>query len=112
MQEVSRAWKEAQRELLVPESFVEIHLELGDPQAQLAAELSDNGHELPATPGDVLLGTASPIKYASLEPFMWVLDGSYYILGSDNEEEYQGFVPAEETEVLVLADGQPMYSKS
>lgn len=112
MQEVSRAWKEAQRELLVPESFVEIHLELGDPQAQLAAELTDNGHELPATPGDVLTGTASPIKYASLEPFLWVLDGSFYILGSDSEEEFEGFIPAGEREALELADGQALFCKS
>lgn len=112
MQEVSRAWKEAQRELLAPESFVEIQLELGDPQAQLAAELADNGHELPATPEDVLPGTAAPVKYASLEPFLWVLDGSFYLLGSDSEEEFEGFIPAGETEALALADGQALFCKA
>lgn len=50
MQEVSRAWKDAQRKPLAPLSFVEIDIGVGDPEAQSAAEVSDDGHEAFSAP--------------------------------------------------------------
>ena len=81
MQEVSRAWKDAQRKTLAPPSFVEIDVGVGDPEAQSAAEVSDDGHAAFSVPQGVILETEkSPPKYATLEPNLWRLDGTFRIL--------------------------------
>ena len=43
MQTVSQAWKNAQEQTLVPVSYVEISLNIGDPDAQADASSSANG---------------------------------------------------------------------
>lgn len=83
MQEVSQAWKDAQRRTLVPPSFVEIDIGVGDPEAQSGAEVSDNGHEGFSDSQGVILETEkAPPKYATLEPNLWRLDGTFRILES------------------------------
>ena len=77
MQTVSQAWKEAQRQTIVPESFVEITIGVGDPEAQEKAVCSDNGHEhFSQTEKLTDEGRKTTVKYATLEPGIWVLDGS------------------------------------
>lgn len=81
MQTVSQAWKDAQRQTLVPESFVEIILNVGDPESQADATPSDNGHVPFSNVGQVADETEkSPLKYATLETNIWGLDGSMVIL--------------------------------
>lgn len=76
MHTVSQAWKDAHRGLLVPESFVEIAINVGDPEAQAAASASDNGHEVFSdTPTIVDETTKEPVRYGTLEPNLWLLDG-------------------------------------
>ena len=43
MQNTSTAWKLAQAQTLVPESFVEITYTINDPEAQVDATAADNG---------------------------------------------------------------------
>ena len=81
MQEVSEAWKAAQRQTLVPPSFVEIDIGVGDPEAQISAEASDNGHEpFSDVQGVTAESEKHPPKYATLEPDLWRLDGTFRIL--------------------------------
>lgn len=109
MQAVSQAWKDNQRQNLVSESFIEISMRVGDPLAQASAELADNGHESIANPLDIIADTAAPVKYASLEPGLWILDGTFKLAGDDTEETTEGFIPKEEEEPLVAADGKIFY---
>lgn len=110
MQPVSQAWKDNQRQNLVTESFVEISLQVGDPDAQAQAEITTNGQESISNAQDLLDGTAAPILYATLEPFLWVLDGTRQLVGGEEAEEYEGFLPTGEEEPLGTADGKAFYS--
>lgn len=79
---VSQAWKNNQRQTLVSESFVEISFRIGDPEAQADAEVETNGSEFFSTPQEVAEETVnSPVPYATLEPGIWVLDGTRRIVG-------------------------------
>lgn len=81
MQNVSELWERTQRQTMVPLSFVEIDIGVGDPEAQLHAEVSDNGHEVFSDVQGVIAETEkTPPKYATLEPDLWRLDGTFQIL--------------------------------
>ncbi len=81
MQTVSRAWKENQKRNLVSEAFLEISIEVGDPDAQAGAVCTDNGHEPFSQVQSITDETPmQPIKYAALEPGLWVLDGTHKLL--------------------------------
>lgn len=110
MQPVSQAWKDNQRETITAESFVEISLRVGDPDAKENAVLSDSGHEAFSSPQDILDGLSAPVKYAALEPGVWVLDGTFQLLGEEEEAEYEGFLPAGEAHPLLTFDGREFYS--
>lgn len=111
MQNVSEAWKENQKQHLVSESFVEISLNVGDPDAQADAKASDNGHEFYSNiAGTTIDRQHELIKYATLEPGLWVLDGTCRILGAEDILPtppvvfYDGFIPAGQTEGMITAD--------
>ncbi|NBI10269.1 hypothetical protein D1641_09635 [Colidextribacter sp. OB.20] len=113
MQATSQAWKNNQRQTLVSESFVEISFQIGNPEAQSDAEVSSNGSEFFATPQEIVEETVnSPVPYATLEPGIWILNGTRRIVGGDWTPvdppiENRGlFIPARETAALKTADGQ------
>lgn len=111
MQSVSQEWKNAQRQTLVPESYVKITMKVGDPDAQADAFLADNGHAYIANIPDVLAGTAAPVKYATAEPFLWRLDGTFRIVGGSGIKPppltgYTGFVPLGDISPLRTADNE------
>lgn len=114
MQPVTQEWKTAQRQTLVPESFVKITMKVGDPDAQGDASLSDNGHAYIARIEDVLAGTAAPIKYATLEPSLWALDGTFRIVGGSGVKPpplagQEAFVPAGDISTLLTADQEEFF---
>lgn len=116
MQFVSQAWKNAQRKTLVPESFVEISIKIVDPEAQADASVTTNGAEFFATPEEITGDNVAPVKYAMLEPGLWPLDGTCYLVGGDWEPSepaltYAIFIPAGETTALRTADRQEVYIK-
>lgn len=77
MQRVSQAWLDNQRQTLVNESFVEISLDIADPDALADASSEDNGSVyFSATPQVVSEVDKSATPYCTLEQNVWVLDGS------------------------------------
>lgn len=93
MQSVSTAWKTAQEQTLVPESFVEVTLQIGDPDAQADAVPSDNGHEGYSSTEHLADETEKDqIKLATLEHNIWVLDGSCEVLPDDPPYGNNGFI--------------------
>ena len=93
MQQVSQAWKDAQEQTLVPESYVEVILNVGDPESQADATPSDNGHENYSSTEHLADETEKEqIKYATLEPHIWVLDGTCEILPDEPPYGNNGFI--------------------
>lgn len=81
MQNVSQAWIDAQQQTLVPESFVEVSLTVGDPDAQLDASAESNGEQSISDTGAVVQESQdSPTLYATTELNCWGLGGTHEIL--------------------------------
>lgn len=81
MQFVSQAWKDAQKQTLVPEGFLEVSLNVGDPEAQENATASDNGHvDFSNTPQLADETWKEAVRYATLETNLWMLDGTFKII--------------------------------
>lgn len=116
MHPVSQAWKNNQRQTLVSESFVEIAFRIGNPEAQADAEVTSNGAEYFATPKEIVEETVnSPVPYATLEPGIWVLDGTRRIVGGDWTPveppivDMDIFIPAGENSAMRTASGDEFY---
>lgn len=94
MQTVSQAWKaEQEKTLIEAESFVELTLNVGDPDAQADASASDNGHTAFSNVGQTVDKTAKePVRYATLELNLWILDGKSRILPSSPPYGENGYV--------------------
>lgn len=81
MQNVSQAWKDNQNKQLVSESFVEISFDLTDPDASANATASSNGAVTFSNIDGIVDEVDEQVKrYVTLEPNMWLLDGSGKIL--------------------------------
>lgn len=116
MQAVSQSWKDAHRKTIAPESYVEIHFKVGDPNAQNDATVRANGSEYFSTPDEIVNGTVnSPVPYATLEPGIWVLNGTRRIVGGPfapvdpPDEDYSAFIPMGETSSMMTVDGQEFF---
>jgi len=93
MQNVSEEWKAAHERLLVPESFVELEMNVGDPASQGDARASDNGSEYFAnTPGIVDEVEKKPERYATLEDNIWLLNGKAKLLPDSMPDDEQGYI--------------------
>lgn len=77
MQSVSAEWIAAQRQNIVPPSFVEVTYRVTDPDLDNAATASDNGHISFGDVTQILDDTAIFDRYITLERNQWVLDGTY-----------------------------------
>lgn len=81
IQTVSAAWKAAQRKNIVPVSYVEIVLNISDPDAQADALISANGEENFSSAPTLANGIEkTPVAYATFEPGIWTLDGTKEII--------------------------------
>lgn len=77
MQTVSKSWKDVHKQTLLNESFVEVSLDIGDPEAIARASATDNGSVyISNTPDVVSEVDKEVIPYGTLEQNMWILDGS------------------------------------
>ena len=93
MQTVSQAWKDAQAKNFVPEAFVEIVMNIGDPESQADGKPSDNGSEFFSDSSALLDGkTKAPTKFATLERNLWVLGGGLKVLSTEQDSAGQGFI--------------------
>ena len=81
MQNVSQSWKDIHKQTLLNESFVEISLDIADPDAMKDAIPSDNGSEYISDTLEVTSEVNTPvIHYGTLEQNGWVLDNSSKII--------------------------------
>ena len=77
MQTVSENWKNVHKRTLLNESFVEVSLDVGDPDALAAATPSDNGSVYISNSSELTDGVDNtPTPYCTLEQNLWCLDGS------------------------------------
>lgn len=94
MQTVSQAWKDEQDKTLVAaESFVELGLNVGDPDAQADATASDNGHLMISNVGQTVdEAEKAPVKYETLEDNLWILDGTLNVIPDKAPYGNNGYV--------------------
>ena len=76
MQTVSQSWKDAHKQTILNESFVEISLDVADPDSIADASATDNGAAFISDTSRVTKEEIDSIPYGTLEPNLWVLDGS------------------------------------
>ena len=85
MQTVSTAWKDNQVKTIVSESFVEVSLDITDPDAVADASSQDNGAVyISNTPQVVSEVDKNIVPYSTLEQNLWVLDGSRETIPTSN----------------------------
>jgi hypothetical protein len=92
MQTVSDAWKQTQKDMLLPEQFIEIEYSVTDPDVQGDGTASSNGEMDFATTEDILEKPTNSPLYATLEHNIWGLDGNMSLL---EEGDNTGFVSEE-----------------
>ena len=93
MQAVSSAWRSNQNQILVDESFLEVTLELADPEALSGASATDNGSMFFSNTAQIVDGLSKNVAtYAMLEQNQWILDQSRDVLGTSWGD--MGFVSA------------------
>ncbi len=77
MQTVSEKWKEIHKQTLLNESFVEVSLDIGDPDALEVATPEDNGAVYISDSSNLTKGVdKTPTPYCTLEQNLWCLDGN------------------------------------
>ena len=76
MQTVSQSWKNAHKQTLLNESYVEVSLNIADPDALADASATDNGSVYISNTSEAVgeIDT-SPIPYCTLEQNKWLLNG-------------------------------------
>lgn len=85
MQEVSNKWKELHERYLLNESFVEISLNITDPDALADAEAEDNGAIYISNSKQITDGVDNtPTPYCTLEQNIWCLDGNRKAIPESN----------------------------
>lgn len=76
MQKVSANWTDAHKRTLLNESFVEVTLEITDPDALADATSQDNGAIYISDSSLLTNGDYEPTPYCTLEQNLWCLDGN------------------------------------
>lgn len=89
MQIVSQAWKNAHKQTLLNESYVEVSLDIADPEAIAdVSSVVDNGAiYISNTPEVVDEVDTSTIPYGTLEQNLWLLDGTRKSIPESNYED-------------------------
>lgn len=75
MQNVSEQWKNAHKQTLLNESFVEVSVDIGDPDANADVTEEDNGAVYLSHTPELTVRDKSVSPFCTLEQNMWVLDG-------------------------------------
>ena len=94
MEIVSQAWKDAQQLDLLPENFLKIIYRVTEPGLNDTYSTETNGEAVYSDISD-LSNTEGMIKYATLEPGIWMLDGSCYLLPDEAPYGDNKFVSSE-----------------
>lgn len=77
MQQVSQAWKDNQQQIIVGEGYVEVSLNIADPESVADASSEDNG-EIYISDSSTIVSEIDKdvIPYITTEQNIWVLDGN------------------------------------
>ena len=87
MQTVSDKWKNAHKQSLLNESFVEVSLDIADPESLADASSQDNGAIYISDSSKVVDGLdKTHVPYCTLEQNLWCLDGNRKSLPSNGFE--------------------------
>ncbi len=106
MQIVSDAWKAAHTERLLDENYLEIAIEIGDPEAVQDGTASANGSDELANTASISSGISlDPEKYALLDWNAWTLDGTYEVIpdGHPDDTGYIGNTISEKNGVFAVS---------
>ena len=109
MQTVSDKWKNAHKQTLLNESFVEVSLDITDPDARADASSKDNGAVYISDTSQVVSEVdRNIVPYCTLEQNLWVLDGGRKALPESDygESGYVGDVLSDE--VCVFSTKTPI----
>jgi hypothetical protein len=109
MQTVSEKWKNTHKQTLLNESFVEVSLDIADPDALADVSSQDNGAVyISDTPEVVSEVDKNIVPYCTLEQNLWLLDGNRKALPelTYGESGYVGDVLS--NEVCVFTDKTPV----
>ena len=94
MEIVSQAWKDVQRLDLLPENFIKITYRVTEPGLNDTYSTEANGEAVYSDISD-LSSTDGMVRYATLEPGVWMLDGSCYLLPDEAPYGDNKFVSSE-----------------
>lgn len=103
MQTVSQSWKNTHKQTLLNESYVEVSLDVADPDATVDATSTDNGAVYISDTSEVVSGVDTPtISYGTLEQNMWLLNGTRKSIPESDYEDggYVGDVLSNEEGVF------------
>jgi hypothetical protein len=109
MQTVSENWKNAHKQTLLNESYVEVSLDIADPDALADASSQDNGAVyISDTSGIVSEVAKNAVPYCTLEQNLWLLDGGRKALPESGygESGYVGDVLSDD--VCVFSSKTPI----
>ena len=109
MQTVSEKWKNAHKQTLLNESYVEVSLDIADPDALMDASPRDNGAVYISNSSELTNGVErNPTPYCTLEQNIWVLDGGRKAIPESDHGE-NGYVgDALSDEQCVFSDKTPL----
>lgn len=92
MQKVSEHWKNSHKQTLLKESYVEVSLDIADPDALADASPSDNGAIYISNSSGITDGVDKyPTAYCTLEQNLWVLNGGRKAIPESIQSD-EGFV--------------------
>ena len=109
MQTVSESWKNAHKRSLLNETYVEVSLDIADPEALADASSKDNGAAYISDTSQVVSNVDKKVvPYCTLEQNLWVLDGGRKAIPTSEygENGYVGDVLS--NNVCVFADKMPV----
>ncbi len=108
MQTVSENWKNVHKQTLLNESYVEVSLDIADPESLADASAQDNGAVYISDTSQVVSEVdKNVVPYCTLEQNSWLLDGSLKAIPESNYGE-SGYVgDALSNDVCVFSDKTP-----
>ena len=109
MQEVSQSWKDAHKQTLLNETFIELSVGLGDPEALADASSEDNGAAYISDTSQVVTEVYEKVEpYCTLEQNLWLLDGGLKAI-PESENGSSGYVgDVLSSDKCVFSDKTPM----
>ena len=106
MQIVSENWKNAHKQTLLNESYVEISIDVSDPDALADASPSDNGAIYISNSSELTNGVdKSPAPYCTLEQNLWVLNGGRKAIPESDVVD-EGYVSDEMSDEMCVFSGK------